>query len=286
MGKIETLKSTNKNYPNKLLKIKDYPKTIYYEGNIELFNKKSVAIVGSRQCTEYGKSQAERFARELSKLGICIISGLALGIDTIAHINSMCENGKTIAVIASGLNKIYPTENKIVAEKIIQNGGMILSEWEENEDIDMSRFPRRNRIISGLADLILVIEAKYRSGSTITARCGFKQKKEVACIPGNINQKNSYGTNKLLQEGASLVMSTQDVLDLLGNEQIAKPQVNERFKEVYESLCTIPQTVDEISKRVNKKTNEVNEILFMLEVDGFAESLPGDKYIRCMKDIC
>ena len=282
---MEILKSTNKDYPSKLLKIKDYPKTIYVEGNLDLFNKKSVAIVGSRGCSEYGKSQAERFAKELSKLGICIISGLALGIDTVAHINSMCEEGKTIAVIASGLNKIYPPENKVVAEKIIQNGGLILSEWEPNEDIDMSRFPKRNRIISGLADVILVIEAKYRSGSTITARYGFKQKKEVACIPGNINQKNSYGTNKLLQEGANLVMSTQDILDLLGDEEKITPQVDGRCKEVYDNLCAIPQTADEIARRVNKRISEVNEILFMLEVDGFAESLPGDKYIRCMKDI-
>lgn len=196
----------------------------------------------------------------------------------------MQNEGKTIAVIASGLNKIYPSENKILAEKIIQNNGLIISEWEQNEDVEMSRFPKRNRIISGLADLILVIEAKYRSGSTITARYGLKQKKEVACIPGNINQKNSYGTNRLLQEGANLVMSTQDILDLLGNEE-EKPQIEGRFKEVYENLCALPQTVDEIAKRVNKKISEINEILFMLEVDGFVESLPGDKYIRCMKDI-
>lgn len=196
----------------------------------------------------------------------------------------MQNEGRTIAVIASGLNKIYPSENKILAEKIIQNNGLIISEWEQNEDIEMSRFPKRNRIISGLADLILVIEAKYRSGSTITARYGLKQKKEVACIPGNINQKNSYGTNRLLQEGANLVMSTQDILDLLGAEE-EKPQIEGKFKEVYENLCALPQTVDEIANRVNKKISEVNEILFMLEVDGFVESLPGDKYIRCMKDI-
>ncbi len=212
------------------------------------------------------------------------MSGLAVGIDAVAHINSMQNEGKTIAVIASGLNKIYPSENKILAEKIIQNNGLIISEWEPNEEIEMSRFPKRNRIISGLADLILVIEAKYRSGSTITARYGLKQKKEVACIPGNINQKNSYGTNRLIQEGANLVMSTQDILDLLGNEEEQKPQIEGRFKEIYENLCTLPQTADEIAKRVNKKISEVNEILFMLEVDGFVESLPGDKYIRCMKN--
>ena len=191
-------------------------------------------------------------------MGICIISGLAIGIDTIAHINSMQNEGKTIAVIASGLNKIYPTENKVLAENIIKNGGAIVSEWEQDEDVEMSRFPRRNRIISGLADLILVIEAKYRSGSTITARCGFKQKKEVACIPGNVNQKNSYGTNKLLQEGAELVMSVQDVLDLLGDEKELKPQIDGRFKEIYDNLCALPQTADEISKRVNKKISEVS----------------------------
>lgn len=218
-------------------------------------------------------------------MGICIISGLALGIDTIAHINSMNEDGKTIAVVASGLNKIFPPENQVVAEKIIQNDGLILSEWEPDEEIDMTRIPKRNRIISGLADVILVIEAKYRSGSTITARYGFKQRKEVACIPGNINQKNSYGTNKLLQEGANLVMSTQDILDLLGDDEKIAPQIDGKCKEVYDNLCAIPQTADEIAKRVNKRISEVNEILFMLEVDGFAESLPGDKYIRCMKDI-
>ena len=216
-------------------------------------------------------------------MGICIISGLAKGIDTVAHINSMYEEGKTIAIIASGLNKIYPPENNVLSEKIIQNGGLILSEWEPDEQIEMSRFPKRNRIISALADLILVIEAKYRSGSTITARYGFKQKKEVACIPGNITQKNSYGTNRLLQEGANLVMSTKDILDLLGYEDNKEVELDGRFKDVYDNLCALPQTVDEISKRVNKRISEVNEILFMLEVDGLAESLPGDRYIRCMK---
>ncbi len=191
----------------------------------------------------------------------------------------MKEEGKTIAVLASGLNNIYPSENKILAEKIIENGGAIISEWNIDEKVEMSRFPRRNRIISGLADLILVIEAKYRSGSTITARYGIKQKKEVACIPGNINEKNSYGTNKLIQEGANLVMSIQDILDIIGEEENARIDMEERFKEVYENISTVPQNINEISKRVNKNISEVNEILFMLEIEGFIESLPGNKYI-------
>lgn len=277
---MKIIKSTQKNYPEKLLKIKNYPKKLYVEGNLELFNKPIVAIVGSRNCSEYGKEQAKRFSEELSKKGICIISGLARGIDTIAHINSIENEGKTIAVLASGFENIYPSENKILVEKIANLGGAIISEWQPDEEIDMSKFPRRNRIISGLADAILVVEAKYRSGSTITARYGFSQNKEVFCIPGNISEKNSYGTNKLIQEGASLVISPKDILNSLNYDECdGKINIDGKYKEIYESIGTIPVSVDEISKRTNKTIQETNEILFMLEVDGFIKSLPGDKYV-------
>ncbi len=277
---MKIIKSTQKNYPEKLLKIKNYPKKLYVEGNLELFDKPIVAIVGSRDCSEYGKEQAKRFSEELSKKGICIISGLARGIDTIAHINSIEKEGKTIAVLASGFKNIYPPENKILVEKIVNSGGAVISEFQPDEEIDMSKFPRRNRIISGLADAILVIEAKYRSGSTITARYGFRQNKEVFCIPGNISEKNSYGTNKLIQEGASLVISPMDILNSLNYDECdEKINIDGKYKEVYENIGTIPVSVNEISKRANRTIQEINEILFMLEVDGFIKSLPGDKYV-------
>ena len=277
---MKIIKSTSENYPEKLLKIKNYPKNLYIEGNINLLNKPIVAIVGSRNCSEYGKEQAKRFAKELSEKGICIISGLARGIDTIAHINSLNNEGKTIAVLASGFKNIYPPENKILTEKIINSKGTIISEWEPDEKVNMSRFPRRNRIISGLADAILVVEAKYRSGSTITARYGFSQSKEVFCIPGNINEKNSHGTNKLIQEGANLVISPDDILNSLNYEEYNNDiNIDGKYKDVYKNIGTIPETVNEISKRSNKTIQETNEILFMLEVDGFIKSLPGDKYV-------
>lgn len=268
-------------YPSKLLKIKNHPKELYVEGNVELLQKPSIAIIGSRDPSEYGKYQAERFARNLSKLGICIISGLARGIDTISHINSMENEGKTIAVIASGINHIFPPENKILVEKILENGGAVVSEWQPEENIIMSRFPARNRIISGLSDGILVVEARQRSGSTITARYGIKQGKEIFCIPGNIDQKRSSGTNLLIQEGANLVMSVKDITGVLEIEKMYSDlSIDGKCKEVYEEIGSIEQTSDEIAIRVGKSIQEVNEILFMLEVDGLIESLPGDKYIR------
>lgn len=263
------------------MSIKDYPKTLYVEGNIDLLNKPSIAIVGSRMPTDYGKEQTKRFAKVLSQNGMCIISGLARGIDTIAHANSMCEKGKTIAVIASGINHIYPPENKVLVDKILENDGLILSEWEPNEDINLSRFPRRNRIISGLSDGVLVVESNAKSGSTITARYGLKQKREVFCIPGKIDEKRSIGTNKLIQEGANLVMSPKDIIQILEVDNEDKNIILDgTCKEIYDVICEIGQSADEIARMLGKDIQEVNEKLFMLEVDGFIESIPGDKYVR------
>lgn len=278
---IEEINRASKKYPSRLLEIQDYPKTLYVEGNMDLLNKPGLAIVGSRMPTEYGKVQAKRFAKYLSQNGICIISGLARGIDTIAHTNSMSEKGGTIAVIASGINNIYPPENKILVEKILENGGLVISEWEPNEGVYMSRFPRRNRIISGLADGVLVVEANAKSGSNITARYAKKQRKEVFCIPGKIDEKRSVGCNKLIQEGASLVMSPKEIMQILEFEpEEDKIALDEEYEEIYGAICSIEQSADEIARRLNKSIQEVNEKLFILEVDGFIKSLPGDKYVR------
>lgn len=193
----------------------------------------------------------------------------------------MENEGKTIAVIASGINHIFPPENKILVEKILENGGAVVSEWPPEEDIIMSRFPARNRIVSSLSDGILVIEARQRSGSTITARYGIKQGKEIFCIPGNIDQKRSVGTNLLIQEGANLVMSVKDIVGILGIERnYSDLSLDGKCKEIYDEIGNIEQTSDEIAIKTNKSIQEINEILFMLEVDGLIESLPGDKYIR------
>lgn len=167
---ISIIKQSDNDYPEKLRKIKNPPKELWICGNKEILKKPIIAIVGSRKCSEYGRKYAREFARVLSKNGICIISGLAIGIDTIVHESSMNELGKTIAVIASGFNKIMPAENRELADEIIEKGGAIINEVGTYLTENAENYPKRNRILVGLSDAIIVIEARLRSGSTLTGR--------------------------------------------------------------------------------------------------------------------
>lgn len=167
---ISIIKQSDNDYPEKLRKIKNPPKELWICGNKEILKKPIIAIVGSRKCSEYGRKYAREFARVLSKNGICIISGLAIGIDTIVHESSMNELGKTIAVIASGFNKIMPAENRELADEIIKKGGAVINEVGTYLAENAENYPKRNRILVGLSDAIIVIEARLRSGSTLTGR--------------------------------------------------------------------------------------------------------------------
>lgn len=167
---ILIIKQSDNDYPEKLKKIKNPPKELWICGNKEILKKPIIAIVGSRKCSEYGRKYAREFARVLSKNGICIISGLAIGIDTIVHESSMNELGKTIAVIASGFNKIMPAENRELADEIIEKGGAVINEVGTYLAENAENYPKRNRILVGLSDAIIVIEARLRSGSTLTGR--------------------------------------------------------------------------------------------------------------------
>lgn len=167
---ILIIKQSDNDYPEKLRKIKNPPKELWICGNKEILKKPIIAIVGSRKCSEYGRKYAREFARVLSKNGICIISGLAIGIDTIVHESSMNELGKTIAVIASGFNKIMPAENRELADEIIEKGGAVINEVGTYLAENAENYPKRNRILVGLSDAIIVIEARLRSGSTLTGR--------------------------------------------------------------------------------------------------------------------
>lgn len=181
----------NNNYPEKLKNIYNPPKGLYVKGDIKLLNKPSVAIIGSRNCSKYGEIVAKEFANELARMKITIISGMARGIDTFAHIGSIIGNGKTIAVLGSGLNKIYPKENEKLYYKILEKGGLIVSEYEPNEEPLPEHFPARNRIISGLCDKLIVVEAGKRSGTSITVNFALEQGKEIYAVPGNITSYNS-----------------------------------------------------------------------------------------------
>ena len=273
----------NEIYPSKLKEIKNPPKKLFLRGNLELLKNNSIAIVGSRDCTSYGFYKAYEFAKEVSKKGICVISGLAQGIDTAAHLGAMHQKGKTIAILGTGLNKIYPKENEILAESIIKNGGLVISEYELYEERKSENFPKRNRIMSGLSDGILVIEARKKSGTLITARYAKEQCKKVFSLPGNVDIINSSGTNELIKNGAILVTDIKDILDkfiIQNEEENKKEEVNQEYKKVYDVIGTVPMHINEICKKTNSSMAEVNQIITMLEIDGLIKSLPNNQFVK------
>jgi len=213
--KIEEIGFENEAYPERLKNIYDPPLKLFVLGNKDLLRQKSIAIVGSREATEYGRNVALQFAKSLSENGINIISGLALGIDTYAHLGTLQlhSRGKTIAVLGSGLDEIYPKQNKELAKQIIQSGGCIITEFPFGTKPEKLNFPQRNRIISGLSEGILVVEASEQSGSLITADFALEQGKEVFAVPGNILNKTSVGTNNLIKQGAKLVTNYEEILE-------------------------------------------------------------------------
>lgn len=212
---IKEIKIEDNQYPIKLKEIYDSPTKIYVLGNSKILNKKGIAIVGSRKATTYGKKVALGMAKELSKKGINIISGLAVGIDAFAHIGCIQaqSTGKTIAVLGSGIDKIYPKENIELARKIIKSGGCIISEYPIGTEPQRKNFPQRNRIISGLSNGILVVEAGKKSGALITAEFGLEQGKEIFAIPGDIIKKQSEGCNMLIKDGAKIALSVEEILE-------------------------------------------------------------------------
>lgn len=202
-------------YPERLRNIYDPPKKLYVLGNFKILKEKAIAIVGSRKATEYGKKVAFQLSQELTKENINIVSGLAIGIDTYAHLGavSIQNQASTIAVLGSGIDVIYPKENIELARKIIQTGGCIVSEYPLGTKPNKINFPQRNRIISGLSDGVVVVEASEKSGSLITAEFGIEQGKEIFAVPGNIDNPLSKGTNQLIMDGAKMVLSSKEILE-------------------------------------------------------------------------
>ncbi len=204
----------DEDYPDKLRNIYDPPVLLFVKGNLELLHKTGLAIVGCRSCSEYGKSVTQKLSYDLAKRDLCIISGLAIGIDKYAHIGALRAHGKTIAVIGNGIDNIYPYENRSLADKIIEYNGLIVSEYIIGTKPNKMNFPARNRIISGLSDGVVVVEAKKKSGSLITADFALEQGKDVYAVPGNVNNVNSEGTNDLIKEGACMVTNYKDIIRL------------------------------------------------------------------------
>ena len=210
---IKHITIQDEEYPEKLRHIYDSPISIYCKGNISLLKEFSLAIIGCRENTEYGKVVTNYIGYNLGKEKLVTVSGLAKGIDSIAHKATLMGKGKTIAVIGSGLDNIYPKENIKLAEEIVKAGGLIISEYPIGTKPLNMNFPARNRIISGLSDGVIVIEAKKKSGTMITVDFALEQGKNVFVIPGNLTSKNSEGTNELIKQGAKCVTCMEDIYE-------------------------------------------------------------------------
>lgn len=279
----------NEKYPEKLRNIQKPPKQLYVLGDENILNTKSVAIIGSRVCTPEGAKLAENFAKELSKKGICIISGMARGIDTSAHIGALKTGGKTIAVLGSGFNHIFPAENIGLFSKIIENGGTVITEYKEDTKPSQNGFVQRNRIVSGLSDGVLIIEAKHRSGTAITASFARSQGKKIFCIPHGLEQREGIGTNRQIKMGAKLVTEAQEIIEELKMEvkEIKNDEKNieilnvpEEYMPVYKYITENPINVDVICKKTKLEISKVNYLLTMMELEGYIEQLPGKNFIR------
>lgn len=208
----------SKFYPERLKNISSPPKQLYCLGNLKLLNHyKNIAMIGSRNCSFYGKRVAKDFAFNLAKNDVCIVSGMAKGIDSFSHIGALNAKGKTIAILGSGFDKIYPKENNVLFQEIIKNNGLVITEYPLGTVALKQNFPARNRIISGLSDGVLVIEARKNSGTNITVDFALEQGKDVFVVPGNIYSKTSDGTNYLITEGAMPVISCEDILRSLNS---------------------------------------------------------------------
>ena len=208
---IDIISIKDKEYPDILRRIYDPPISLYIKGNKSILNNKSIAIVGCREVSDYGKKAAKYFSYNLAKQNINIVSGLAKGVDSYAHIGTLSTDGKTIAVVGNGLDTVYPAENLYLANKIIENGGAIISEYPLGTKPEKMNFPARNRIISGMSKGIIVIEAKEKSGTLLTVDFALEQGRDVYVVPGNINSINSVGTNELIKQGAKLITTYKDI---------------------------------------------------------------------------
>lgn len=271
-------------YPPALLEIADPPSVLYVRGNPDLLHRRGLAVVGSRNATPQGTQTAESFARHLAAQGLCIVSGLALGIDAAAHRGALAAQGETVAVIGTGADRIYPARNKDLAIAIAERGA-IVSEFPLGTPAVAYNFPRRNRIISGLARGVLVVEAAPESGSLITARLAAEQGREVFAIPGSIHSPVARGCHKLIKQGAKLVETAQDILEELGNfaatltPVAASPAASDE-SPILAALGHDPCSLDDLVERTGQSADQLLPELLSLELGGSLAPLPGNRYQR------
>ncbi len=290
-------------YPSQLKQIYDPPLMLYVKGNVAALSQPGIALVGTRHPTPYGSGMAERLACDLAARGLVIFSGLARGVDTAGHRGALFAKGKTVAVLGTGINVIYPKENSRLLEQIIAMGGAIITEFPVNTFAAPQNFPIRNRIISGISIGVLVVEAAEYSGTRITARCALEQNRDIFAVPGNVTNKNSWGPNTLIKQGAKLVATWEDVWEELpasvrialapdpANESsptgtaslFEEAELSPHEKKIFALLKADESThIDEIVERLEPavSSSEIFAALFELELAGKVKQLPGKNFVK------
>lgn len=283
--KVVALTCDSPTYPQRLKEIYDYPPVLYLRGNLLPEDECCLAVVGTRRATVYGRQVTEELVSDLAREGITIVSGLAKGIDSIAHRAALEANGRTIAVFASGLDIVYPAENASLARQIMEHGALI-SEYPLGTKPKADNFPRRNRIMSGLSLGVLVVEAGENSGALITANQALEQNREVFAVPGSILSPASRGTNHLIQEGAKLVLDHLDILEELNLAMMAQQlemkellPADETELVLLKQLSREPTHIDEICRNTGLTTALVSSTLAMMELKGMVKQLGGMNYV-------
>ncbi len=290
-------------YPALLREIADPPITLYVRGDWRAcFEMPCVAVIGSRMCSTYGENAAEMISRDLASRGICIISGLARGIDTAAHRGAIRGGGRTVAVLGTGIDGVYPKENAKLINEILGSGGAVVSQFPLGTPPLKDNFPYRNRIISGLSFGVVIVEATEKSGSLITARLAMEQNREVMAVPGNITSRNSFGSNYLIKSGAKLVQQWQDVVAELPGEiaaeilppviekanggkprqqELAPADLNANERKVWTLLSADqPEHIDNLLESSGLSFGDLNAVLVSLDIRDLIRVLPGKNYAR------
>ena len=276
------------NYPSQLKEIADPPPVLFVRGNPDLLSLPQIAIVGSRNPSALGEETAFNFAKTLSHYGFVITSGLALGIDGASHRGALNAKGYTVAVAGTGLDRVYPARHKELATEIV-NTGVMISEFPPGTTAKANHFPRRNRIISGLCQGLLVVEAAKQSGSLITARMALEQNREVFAIPGSIHNPLARGCNALIREGAKLVETTQDILEELNqyyqqDEKLLPLTTQSTLDLEQQTLLNrvmfSPTSIDHLVENTGESVEAISSMLLILELQGYLEATAGGCYVR------
>jgi DNA processing protein len=282
---IDTLILSDDGYPRRLREIDQPPPVLYLRGDLQPEDEWAVAIVGTRRVTAYGRQVAEEVAGVLARNGVTVVSGLARGVDAIAHQAALAAGGRTIAVLGSGVDRIYPDEHRNLAERILARGALV-SDYAPGTPPEASNFPPRNRLISGLALAVVVVEAGYTSGALITAAFAADQGRDVFAVPGNITAPQSRGTNRLIRDGARPLLDPEEVLEELELTRLAEHRsarivlpADATEAALFETLNQEPMHIDEIRARAGLPMDQVSSALAIMELKGMVRQVGGMHYV-------